>query len=282
MTDPAGKQAGRKVMRLAVVEGFHGRTEGPARTSHSCRASYVKHLASYRDSDNLLFVPINDLAALRKTFADAEKNGIFFEAFFVEPVMGEGIPGLGLAREYYDEARALTTKMGSLLVVDSIQAALRAQGCLSIVDYNGYETCVPPDMETFSKALNAGQYPLSVIALSGPVAAQYVTGLYGNTMTGNPRAMEVGCTVLDSVTDAVRENIRARGLEFIEKFKGLAAEFLNDGVFDLEGFIARRGESHLIDSLHAIALREMGIEDLDQHPQLKNALIQAYQLGVET
>ena len=225
MTEPAGKQAGKKVMRLAVVEGFHGRTEGPARTSHSCRASYVKHLASYRDADNLLFVPINDLAALRQTFADAEKNGIFFEAFFVEPVMGEGIPGLGLAREYYDEARALTQKMGSLLVVDSIQAALRAQGCLSIVDYKGYETCVPPDMETFSKALNAGQYPLSVIALSGPVAAQYVTGLYGNTMTGNPRAMEVGCTVLDSVTDEVRNNIRERGLEFIEKFKGLAAEF---------------------------------------------------------
>ncbi len=64
--------------------------------------------------------------------------------------------------------------------------------------------------------------------------------------------------------------------------RGLAAEFLNDGVFDLEGFIARRGESHLIDSLQSIALREMGIEDLDQHPQLKNALIQAYQLGVET
>lgn len=64
--------------------------------------------------------------------------------------------------------------------------------------------------------------------------------------------------------------------------QGLAAEFLKDGVFDLEGFIARRGESHLIDSLHAIALREMGIEDLDQHPRLKNALIQAYQLGVET
>ncbi|MDO8803554.1 MAG: aminotransferase class III-fold pyridoxal phosphate-dependent enzyme [Elusimicrobiota bacterium] len=225
MTDPGGKQAGRKVMRLAVVEGFHGRTEGPARSSHSCRANYAKHLASYRDADNLLFVPINDLDALRGAFADAEKNGVFFEAFFVEPVMGEGIPGLALTREYYDEARALTLKMGSLLLVDSIQAALRAQGCLSIVDYQGFENCVPPDMETFSKALNAGQYPLSVIALSGAVAARYVTGLYGNTMTGNPRAMEVGCAVLDAVNDTVRTNIRERGLEFIAKFKALAADF---------------------------------------------------------
>ncbi len=225
MTDPGGRQAGKKVMRLAVVEGFHGRTEGPARTSHSCRSAYARHLASYRDADNMLFVPINDHEALRRTFSDAEQKGIFFEAFFVEPVMGEGIPGLALTREYYDEARALTTRMGSLLVVDSIQAALRAQGCLSIVDYAGYESCMPPDMETFSKALNAGQFPLSVIALSGPVAAQYVTGLYGNTMTGNPRAMEVGCTVLDAVTPEIRKNIRERGLEFIAKFQALSKEF---------------------------------------------------------
>ena len=80
-------------------------------------------------------------------------------------------------------------------------------------------------METFSKALNAGQYPLSVIALSGAVAAQYVTGLYGNTMTGNPRAMEVGCIVLESVTEEVRKNIRERGLEFIRKFTALGKEF---------------------------------------------------------
>ncbi|MCX5786562.1 MAG: aminotransferase class III-fold pyridoxal phosphate-dependent enzyme [Elusimicrobia bacterium] len=225
MTDPGGRHAGKKVMKLAIVEGFHGRTEGPARLSQSCRADYAKHLASFRDPDNLMFVPINDLAALRKAFTEAEKNGVFFEALFVEPVMGEGVPGLALTREYYDEARALTRKTGSLLIVDSIQAALRAQGCLSIVDYQGFETCVPPDMETFSKALNAGQYPLSVIALSGEVAAQYVTGLYGNTMTGNPRAMEVGCTVLDAVTDKVRNNIRERGREFLIKFQALAEEF---------------------------------------------------------
>ncbi|OIO02453.1 MAG: hypothetical protein AUJ51_06360 [Elusimicrobia bacterium CG1_02_56_21] len=224
-TDPAGKHAGKKIMRIAIAEGFHGRTEGPAHLSHSCRPAYAKHLASFRNPDNLIFVPINDLEALRKTFAEAEKNGIFIEALFMEPVMGEGIPGLALSREYYDEARALTKKMDTLLIVDSIQAALRAQGCLSIVDYPGFETCAPPDMETFSKALNAGQFPLSVAALSGAVAAEYVTGLYGNTMTGNPRAMEVGCLVLDSVTEEVRKNIRERGREFVVKFKALSEEF---------------------------------------------------------
>lgn len=63
--------------------------------------------------------------------------------------------------------------------------------------------------------------------------------------------------------------------------QGRAAEFLHDGAFDFEGYAAQRGESELLDSLQAIALREMGIENLDQHPQLKRALIQAYQLGME-
>jgi hypothetical protein len=63
--------------------------------------------------------------------------------------------------------------------------------------------------------------------------------------------------------------------------QGLAVQFLHDDVFDLDGFAAQRGDSQMLDSLQAIALREMGIENLEQHPELKNALIQAYQLGME-
>jgi len=127
--------------------------------------------------------------------------------------------------EYYAAARSLTRAAGTLLVVDSIQAALRAQGCLSIVDYPGFESSQPPDMETYSKALNAGQYPLSVVALTDEVAETYVTGLYGNTMTGNPRAMEAACAVLDSITDGLRANIRDRGAELREALEAVAREF---------------------------------------------------------
>ena len=85
-------------MRVAVVDGFHGRTEGPARLSHSCRPAYAKHLASFRGADDLVFVPVNDIAALERTFADAAGEGAFIEAVFVEPVMGEGVPGLAMTR----------------------------------------------------------------------------------------------------------------------------------------------------------------------------------------
>jgi len=96
---------------------------------------------------------------------------------------------------------------------------------LSIVDYPGFEDCDPPDMETYSKALNAGQYPLSVLALTPEAADLYVRGVYGNTMTTNPRALEVGCEVLDSLTPDLRRNIRERGAEFLKKLEALKKEF---------------------------------------------------------
>jgi acetylornithine/succinyldiaminopimelate/putrescine aminotransferase len=125
---------------------------------------------------------------------------------------------------FYKLARELTQSHGSLLLVDSIQAGLRAQGVLSIVDYPGFEGMDVPDMETYSKALNAGQYPLSVLAVNERAAGLYRKGVYGNTMTTNPRALDVASTVLGQLTPQLRANIRNRGAEAVEKLEKLKAE----------------------------------------------------------
>ena len=80
-------------------------------------------------------------------------------------------------------------------------------------------------METYSKALNGGQYPLSVLALREETAKIYLRGVYGNTMTSNPRALEVACTVMEMLTPEISKNIVDRGAEFLEKFEGLRKEF---------------------------------------------------------
>ena len=61
--------------------------------------------------------------------------------------------------------------------------------------------------------------------------------------------------------------------------QGLAAEFLNDGVFDEQAFVAEWHANKVIQLLQPIAKRELDIEDLAQYPGLKTALIQAYNLG---
>ncbi|MDN5924121.1 MAG: aminotransferase class III-fold pyridoxal phosphate-dependent enzyme, partial [Xanthomonadales bacterium] len=224
MTDAGARYAGRSIKRLAVKGAFHGRTERPAIFSDSTRATYKKYLATYRHEDTLITVDPYNVEQLKQVFADADKHGWFIEAMFLEPVMGEGDPGRAVTREFYDAARQLTAAHGSLLLVDSIQAGLRAHGVLSIVDYPGFEDAAAPDMETYSKALNGGQFPLSVLAVSERVAGLYRKGIYGNTMTANPRGLDIACTALGLLDDAVRNNIRERGKEFLDKLGALKDE----------------------------------------------------------
>ncbi|NCT72361.1 MAG: aminotransferase class III-fold pyridoxal phosphate-dependent enzyme [Xanthomonadaceae bacterium] len=234
MTDPDGRHAGRAIKRIVVKGSFHGRTERPALYSDSSRKSYQQHLASYRGEDSVIAIPPYDVDALKQAFADAEAKGWFVEAVFLEPVMGEGDPGRSVPPAFYAAARELTRSHGSLFLVDSIQAGLRAHGVLSIVDYPGFEGLDAPDMETYSKALNAAQYPLSVLAVNERAAGLYRKGVYGNTMTTNPRALDVACATLAQLTPQVRENIRKRGVEAVQKLQQLQGE-LGDLITNVQG-----------------------------------------------
>jgi acetylornithine/succinyldiaminopimelate/putrescine aminotransferase len=225
MTDPDGRHAGKKIMLASAKGGFHGRTDSAAQISDSSMKNYKKYLASYRDRDQLLLFENNNIESAKEVFARAERENIFIEAVYIEPVMGEGNPGLGITPEFYSTLRELTKSHGSLLIADSIQAGMRAHGCLSIVDYPGFQEALAPDMEVYSKALNAGQYPISVLAMTEEVAKLYRTGLYGNTMTTNPRALDVAAAVLGALTPELAENISRRGREFIVKFRKLQEEF---------------------------------------------------------
>jgi len=225
LTGPKGRHEGKPIKLLAIEQAFHGRTGRPAQLSHSCKPDYDKNLATFRDRDNLYLVAPNDVEGLRAVFAKADAKGEFIELMAIEPVQGEGNPGQCVERAFYDEARRLTSEHGSLLLVDSIQAGIRGQGCLSIVDYDGFQDCLAPDLETWSKALNAGQYPLSVLGMNSRASELYVSGIYGNTMTTNPRALETAIAVLDGITPELRQNIRDKGVEFVDKLNLLAEEF---------------------------------------------------------
>jgi 4-aminobutyrate aminotransferase-like enzyme len=224
-TEPGQRHAGKRIMFLTLKGGFHGRTERPAQASNSSAKKYKETLATFRGLEVNHTVAPNDVEGLKAAFAWAQKEGVFFECMLMEPVMGEGDPGKAITPEFYRTARELTRQHGGFLLVDSIQAGLRAQGCLSITDYPGFQELDPPDMETYSKAVNAGQYPLSILAMRDEVASLYVRGVYGNTKTGNPRALDVAVAVLELVTPALRRNIVERGQELLQKFQGLAREF---------------------------------------------------------
>ena len=175
MTGLGGRHEGKPIKKIALKQAFHGRTQRPATISDSCKKKYINNLATFRNRESIIIVEPNNIADLQSAFARAESEGFFIELLAMEPVQGEGSPGQDISREFYDEARRLTSEHGSMLLVDSIQAGFRGKGCLSIVDYPGFQTAEVPDLEAWSKALNAGQYPLSVLGLSEKACLLYTS-----------------------------------------------------------------------------------------------------------
>jgi len=85
----------------------------------------------------------------------------------------------------------------------------------------------------------------------------YRRGVYGNTMTTNPRALEVGVAVLSSLTDELRENIRARGAELVAKLERVAS--------DLDGPItAVQGTGLLVSCAFEPAIRSHGSGSVEE------------------
>lgn len=224
-TQNGAQHQGKPSQFISLKGSFHGRTDRPAQVSDSCNAIYRSSLKSFQERENLITVSPNNIDELEQAFHQAEAAGVFIESFFMEPVMGEGQPGLQINPEFYLKARELTKRHGSLLIIDSVQAGFRTSGYLSIIDYPGFRELPPPDIEVFSKAINGGQYPLSVIGIGPSVQRIFKVGLYGNTMTTNPRALDVGIAILAAMTDQVRHNIVEKGQEAVEKFLALQTKF---------------------------------------------------------
>ncbi|MFK7871606.1 MAG: aminotransferase class III-fold pyridoxal phosphate-dependent enzyme [Oligoflexales bacterium] len=222
----------QKTVFVSLKGSFHGRTDRPAQVSDSCMAAYQKNLASFQDRKNLITVEPNDIEELKQVFTQFKKDGVLVEAMLMEPVMGEGNPGLSVTPEFYQEARRLTREAGAFLIVDSVQAGLRTTGCLSLLDYPGFENVEGPDCEVWSKAVNGGQYPLSVVGVKKQ--DYYAMGTYGNTMTGNPRALAVGCAVLEQVQEDFRQHVRHMGECFVSAFQDLKKDF-PDVITEVQG-----------------------------------------------
>lgn len=209
---------------IVLKNGFHGRTTRAATISDSTRENYQKNLKSFKENKNVHTVIINNVNSLKYTFQNLKQN-YHIEALVMEPVMGEGNPGILLTNEFYKYAREITKNNNTNLIIDSVQAGLRTTGYLSVVDYPNLKDEEAPDMEIFSKAVSSGHFPLSVLAVNEKINNNFKTGIYGNTMTGNPKAMEIGIETLKRITPQLTCYIQEMGLEFKNMLYNITSQY---------------------------------------------------------
>ena len=174
--------------RIVALEGaFHGRSTG---------ALALTHKAAYREPfepliPDVVHIPAGDLDALREHVDEQTAMLV------LEPVQGEaGVHPL--SAEYLRAARARTTEVGALLVVDEIQTGIGRTGAWFAHQRSG----IVPDAMTLAKGLGGG-VPIGALVTFGPeVTALLTAGQHGSTFGGNPLACASALAVLDTIESA--------------------------------------------------------------------------------
>jgi acetylornithine/N-succinyldiaminopimelate aminotransferase len=203
---------------LALEQSFHGRTFGAMSTTY--KDKYREPFAPV--VPGVEFVRFNDVADLRAKFS-SEVCAILLEA-----IQGEG--GVRpLTQEFFDEARALASSTGALLIVDEIQAGMGRTGKWCAYQHYG----IHPEVTTLAKPL-AGGLPLGAVLCTEEVARVMHAGMHGTTFGGGPLACAVGVAVIDTIEkDGLLAHVTEVGSYFQQGLRELAAR--HDAIIDVRG-----------------------------------------------
>ena len=199
---------------------FHGRTLGTI-----AAGGQEKYLEGFEPRlPGFVHVPFGNMNAMRDALSEHTA------AILVEPVQGEsGV--IAADADYLRRLRAAADEFGALLVFDEVQTGMGRTGKLFAYEHTG----IAPDIMTSAKGLGGG-FPVGACLATEQAATGMGAGTHGSTFGGNPLAMAVTETVLETLleagfldqvaTNAARlrtglEDLRARFPTVIEEVRGL-------------------------------------------------------------
>ncbi|MFN4007839.1 MAG: aspartate aminotransferase family protein [Chitinophagaceae bacterium] len=194
---------GRKKI-IAFTKSFHGRTSlAVAATDNPAIVAPVNA------TDNITFLPFNDVAALEAYFA-AEGNNI--AAVIVEGIQGVG--GIIAATVPFLKAiRSLCTQYNAVYIADSVQCGYGRTGQFFAHDIAG----VNADIYTMAKGMGNG-FPIGGILVAPHLPQKH--GMLGTTFGGNPLACAAALAVLEVIEkDNLLANAATQGTVLLEALR---------------------------------------------------------------
>jgi len=202
---------------ISFTGSFHGRTSLAVAATDN-----TSIVAPVNETDNIIFLPFNDEAALQACF-DAEGESI--AAVIIEGIQGVG--GIRVASNAFLQLiRTLCTKHGALYIADSVQCGYGRTGQFFAHDAAG----VDADIYSMAKGMGNG-FPIGGILIAPHIAPKY--GMLGTTFGGNHLACAAALAVLEVMENEnllanaatsgayliealskidILENVRGRGL----------------------------------------------------------------------
>ncbi len=191
---------GRKKI-IAFTKSFHGRTSLAVAATDN-----PSIVAPVNETDNIIFLPFNDEAALQACF-DADGDSI--AAVIIEGIQGVG--GIRVANNSFLQLiRTLCTKHGALYIADSVQCGYGRTGQFFAHDAAG----VDADIYSMAKGMGNG-FPIGGILIAPHIAPKY--GMLGTTFGGNHLACAAALAVVDVMeNENLLANAASNGAYLIE------------------------------------------------------------------
>jgi acetylornithine aminotransferase len=171
---------GRKKV-IAFKKAFHGRT------SLSVAATDNPNIiAPVNQTDNVIFLPFNDEAALWEAFKQNEISSVIIEGI-------QGVGGINVASDSFLNAiRSLCDTYDAIFIADAVQCGYGRTGKFYSHDFAG----VDADIYTMAKGMGNG-FPIGAISVSPKIQPKHF--MLGTTFGGNHLACAAALAVLEII-----------------------------------------------------------------------------------
>ena len=235
----ASFHTGRKKI-IAFKKSFHGRTSLAVAATDN-----PSIIAPVNETDNIIFLPFNDVEALTHCFGEEGNN---IAAVIVEGIQGVG--GIHIANNDFLQAiRKCCDEFGSIYIADSVQCGYGRSGLFFSHDYAG----VNADIYTMAKGMGNG-FPIGGIIISPKIQAKHF--MLGTTFGGN----HLACAAAIAVLEVIEEE------QLIQHAKNIGDHLMNELKAIPE-----------INNVRGLGLM-IGFDVPDELKQLKSILLQEYKI----
>ncbi|SEN91571.1 acetylornithine aminotransferase [Mucilaginibacter gossypiicola] len=166
---------------IAFSKSFHGRTSLAVAVTDN-----PKIVAPINETDNVIFLPWADEAALEEAFQNNEISSVIIEGI-------QGVGGIQVAPEgFLQKIRSLCDQYNAVFIADSVQCGYGRTGKFFSHDFAG----VDADIYSMAKGMGNG-FPVGGIIISPKIQPAY--GMLGTTFGGNHLACAAGLAVLETI-----------------------------------------------------------------------------------
>jgi acetylornithine aminotransferase len=201
----ASFHTGRKKI-IAFKKAFHGRTSLAVAATDN-----PSIVAPVNETDNIIFLPFNDIDALDACFKQNENT---IAAVIIEGI--QGVAGIHEASNAFLQAiRKNCDQFGAVYIADSVQCGYGRSGKFFAHDFAG----VHADIYSMAKGMGNG-FPVGAILIAPHIQAKF--GMLGTTFGGNPLACAAALGVIEVMQkDHLIQNAQEQGDYLINALRNI-------------------------------------------------------------